>query len=225
MRALVTDGGTGVNVSRFFKTDAARSPDNGAVTMNEQTTKQHLSSAAATTTTMLGTISSTDWSAATPCRDWDLGTLAQHVVGTTTGMITIGRREPLDPQNLWSGPEVDPSNWTGVLAGNIEELARAWGDETAWKGTVQVGGETPAAVIGDMAYAEILLHGWDIAGATGTTLEVSPEVGTALLRTVAETAELGRQMGAYGDPVTVDADASDFDQALGLAGRDPSWRR
>ena len=195
------------------------------MTVNDQTTKQQLNAAAAATTTMLRTIPSTNWSAPTPCLDWDLGTLAQHVVGTTTGMITIGRREPLDPKNPWGGPTVDQSNWADVLAGNIEELAQAWSEEEAWEGTVHVGQETPSAVIGDMAYAEILLHGWDIARATGATLEVSPEIGAALLRTVGETAELGRQMGAYGDPVAVDADASDFDTALGLAGRNPSWRR
>ena len=76
-----------------------------------------------------------------------------------------------------------------------------------------------------MAYAEILLHGSDIARATGTSLEVSDEGAAALRRTVAETAELGRQMGAYGDPVAVDPDATDFETALGSAGRDPAWAR
>ena len=156
---------------------------------------------AVTTTSMLRALPETDWSTPTPCSDCDLGTLAQHVVGTTAGMIKVGRRDPFDPENLWSGPRVDQGDWAEVLAGNLEALAAAWSEDDAWRGTVQVGGEMPAATIGDMAYAEILLHGWDIAQACGAQLSVSPPVAAALRRTVSETAELGRRMHAYADPV------------------------
>ena len=73
----------------------------------------------------------------------------------------------MDPENLWSGPRVDRRDWAEVLAGNLEELVAAWSEDEAWRGTVQVGDEMPAATLGDMAYAEILLHGWDIARACG----------------------------------------------------------
>jgi len=41
---------------------------------------------------------------------------------------------------------------------------------------------------------------------------------------VSETAEMGRQMGVYGAEVPVPSEATAFDRALGLAGRNPSWR-
>ena len=49
-----------------------------------------------------------------------------------------------------------------------------------------------------MAYAETLLHGWDIARTLGAELLVSPAMAAVLLAGVEETAELGRQMEAYG---------------------------
>lgn len=40
---------------------------------------------------------------------------------------------------------------------------------------------------------------------------------------MAETGEQGRQMGIFGAPVPVAADAPALDRALGLSGRDPGW--
>lgn len=71
---------------------------------------------------------------------------------------------------------------------------------------------------------ELLFHGWDLAVATGQHLQVDPEAAASALRVVAETADMGRQMGAYRAEVPVPADATAFDRALGLAGRDPNWR-
>jgi uncharacterized protein (TIGR03086 family) len=210
-------------VSRFFKTSVGALVHTGPVTIDDQTTEAHLPEAAATVAALARSLPATDWSAPTPCSDWDFGTLAQHAVGTTTGMSRIGRRDRFDPENLWTGQTVSAADWAQVFAANVEQVAAAWGNAESWRGTVEVGMEMPAATLGDMAYAEILLHGWDLARAAGRDLTISADAAAALHRTIAETAELGRQMGAYGEPVPVSADAPDLQQALGLAGRDPRW--
>jgi uncharacterized protein (TIGR03086 family) len=191
-------------------------------TRTDQTSQAHLSAAAAAVRAMLRDADAGQFSAPTPCRDWDLGALTQHFVGTTTGLAKVGRREELgtDP---WAGPRVAAEDWRPVLARNLERLAEAWSADAAWAGTVTVGREMPAKVLGDMAYAETLLHGWDIARALGAELVVSPEMAAVLLAGVEETAELGRQMEAYGPAVAVPEGADDFQRALGVAGRDPHW--
>ena len=73
-----------------------------------------------------------------------------------------------------------------------------------------------------MALIEVLLHGWDVARATDQQVDVSDALGAELLPCVAETADLGRQVGAYGTKVPVADNASDFAKALGLAGRSPN---
>jgi hypothetical protein len=64
--------------------------------------------------------------------------------------------------------------------------------------------------------------GWDVARAKARQAYVSDALGVELLRCVAETADLGRQVGAYGAKVPVADNASDFAKALGLAGRNPN---
>ncbi|MFP5284048.1 MAG: TIGR03086 family metal-binding protein [Actinomycetes bacterium] len=162
----------------------------------------------------------------TPCTDFDLGTLVTHFAGTTSGMVRAARREALDPRNPWGAPPgLTEGDWASDLADNVEEVGQAWSDPEAWTGSVDLAGSSmPASMCGGMAFVEILLHGWDLAAASGQQLQLDPGVGEELRRVIAETAEHGRQMHAYGPEVPVPASADDFDHALGLAGRDPGWQ-
>lgn len=166
-----------------------------------------------------------DLSGVTPCADWDLETLVNHALGTTQAMARLGRREPLDPDDPWgSKTKATAGNWRAELAERFRAVAAGWSEPAAWEGTLDLGGgNQPAADLGDMAFVEIMLHGWDIARATGQELDVPDPVAAALLQAIAATAELGRRMHAYGDEVEVAEDAGDFEHALGLAGRDPAW--
>ena len=168
---------------------------------------------------------SDDLSVPTPCTDFDLKTLVNHFVGTTAALTRVGLRTPLDADDPYgSGQDPSKGDWPTQLSSNVEGLARAWSDPQAWEGAVDMGGmEMPATMVGEMAMAEILLHGWDLARATGQQLTIPDDAALELRRSIEETAELGRKMGAYGDEVRVAHDATEFDRALGASGRDPSW--
>jgi uncharacterized protein (TIGR03086 family) len=158
---------------------------------------------------------------ATPCREWTMSDLTRHVLGTTAGLARLGRREPLDADDPWGAPTSDRT-WADQLSSQLDDLAAAWSEPTAWDGEVDMGGQAmPAPALGDMVLAEVLLHGWDLARASGQRLAVPDQVAHALRRGIDATADLGRRMGAYGDAVEIDADASDLDRALAAAGRDP----
>ena len=54
------------------------------------------------------------------------------------------------------------------LSGRLAQLASAWQDETAWAGMTRAGGvDLPAEVAGRVAINEVVVHGWDLAAATG----------------------------------------------------------
>lgn len=166
-----------------------------------------------------------DLNSPTPCHGFDLRALVNHVTGTTGALARVGRREPLDPDDPYGAQQDHTTgDWQARLTSNLHELTRAWADPEAWQGTVDMGGHAmPATMIGEMALAEVALHGWDLAKASGQPLTVEPETAAELLRGVQETAELGRQMGAYGPAVAIASDADDFDRALAASGRDPDW--
>ena len=83
----------------------------------------------------------------------------------------------------------------------------------------------PKQGVGDMAYVEVMLHGWDLARATGQDLRSSTTTRCAQAREAIWTrsASMGRKQGAFGDLVEVGDDASDWERVLAEGGRDPGW--
>jgi uncharacterized protein (TIGR03086 family) len=196
--------------------------------------RELMSEAAAAVTTAVHRAGDADLDGQTPCTEFALRDLVDHYLGTTTmlaqvapGAATAGDGAPDRPTGPEAGNAADEDRpWPDRVGASLDRLARIWSEPSAWEGTVSMGSnELPATMIGDMVFAEILLHGWDVTRAAGVDLSVSPAVAAELRRGVEETAELGRQGKAYGEAVELPEGASDFDRALAASGRDPAWRR
>ena len=163
--------------------------------------------------------------APTPCEGFDLRALVEHFVGTSTAMARLGLGEPLDPEDPWGGGAgTADGDWAATLRENLDGIGRGWSRAEAWEGEAEVGGSSmPRAMLGQMALIEVAAHGWDLARSLGRELRLDPRAAEAVEAAVAATADLGRQMGAYGPEVDVGEDAGPFGRALGGAGRDPGW--
>jgi uncharacterized protein (TIGR03086 family) len=74
-----------------------------------------------------------------------------------------------------------------------------------------------------VALNELVVHGWDLAVATGQPYRADAESVPACLGFVAPMARPEGTPGLFGPPVPVPADAPDLDRLLGLSGRDPAW--
>jgi uncharacterized protein (TIGR03086 family) len=192
--------------------------------MNENTTHTLMPKAGATVAAAVRGGAGADLAGQTPCNDWDLRTLLRHFVGTSGAFVRAGRTKALDPDDPWgSNATLDEQNWADQLAGQVEAMGLAWNRPEAWTGSIQ-GAQMPAPAIGELGLIELMLHGWDVARATGQSLRVSEEIGAELLRCLEPTLDQGREFDVYGPEVTVAPDAPSFVHALGLSGRDPDWR-
>jgi uncharacterized protein (TIGR03086 family) len=87
-----------------------------------------------------------------------------------------------------------------------------------------MGNAMKAADVGAMLIMETVLHGWDIAKATGQDYHADAKLADALLATVTAQADMFRQYQGFAAVVPVPDDAPAFDRALSLAGRDPNWK-
>ena len=120
-----------------------------------------------------------------------------------------------------------PADWRTLLDARLHELAAAWQDDAAWDGMTKAGGvDLPGAIGGLVALDEVLLHGWDLARATGQPYVPSDAEAEAVLPIVTpsdDDPEGHGRAGLFGPVVEVPEGAPAFDRVLGLAGRDPGW--
>ncbi|MFF9781417.1 MULTISPECIES: TIGR03086 family metal-binding protein [Streptomyces] len=163
--------------------------------------------------------------APTPCEAYAVRHLLGHLVGLAAAFQEAARKNlgpmtSVDPSA--TEPDVEPG-WRTELDRNLQGMAEAWHAPEAWEGETQAGGVAlPAAIAGRIALNELVLHGWDLARATGQ--EYAPDtaslgVSYALLTQFAESPE----RGPFGPPVEVAADAPFLDRVVALSGRRPDW--
>ena len=167
--------------------------------------------------------------AATPCPDYDVRAVIDHLAWAAVLSQRSATRTPFehDWSSLTPAPFLDGlpvEQWAAAVPAELETAADAWADPAAWEGETLMGSAPmPAAVVGPMMLTEFVLHGWDLARAIGFRYDVPAELGEATLAAVQPLAQMGRDGGWYGPEVPVPADAAAFDRALGLTGRNPDW--
>jgi uncharacterized protein (TIGR03086 family) len=166
--------------------------------------------------------------APTPCREMSVGDLLDHIDRLSMAFTAAARKASLPGGS--QGPSVDASHlgphWRTRIPERLTELGAAWRDESAWAGMTQAGGQDlPAELAGVIALDEVVIHGWDLAVATGQGFNGPPELLEAAYGFVEPTAAQNPEgtPGLFGPPVPVREDAPLFERLLGLTGRDPAW--
>lgn len=166
---------------------------------------------------------------ATPCEGTSLGALISHVGGLTVVFTAAAAKDlgPMTSQPPAVGSEELDAGWRTDIPDRLVALARAWQDPGAWVGMTQAGGvDLPGEIAGSVALNEVVLHGWDVARASGQSYQCAPETLAAALEFTSAAYPADRveqRAGLFGPAVGVPPDAPLLDRLVGLTGRDPSW--
>ncbi|MFI5711778.1 TIGR03086 family metal-binding protein [Kribbella sp. NPDC051620] len=162
------------------------------------------------------------WGAPTPCEDWDVRELVNHVVGEERWTVPLMAGRTISEV----GDSLDGDLLGDDPAAAADQAARAAQDALAEgiprAATVQLSyGEESAAEYAYQLAADHLVHGWDLAVAIGGTAQLDPEVVEAVSSWFKDREELYRGGGAIGP--RVDGFSSATDSLIGAFGRDPAW--
>ncbi|MFC7340127.1 TIGR03086 family metal-binding protein [Saccharopolyspora griseoalba] len=176
---------------------------------------------------LLPGIGEDDLRSPTPCRDYSVATLLDHVHGLAAAFAAAAVKDlettaqPPDPraENL-------PWDWRSSIPHRLTELAEAWRDDEPWTGVTQAGGvPLPGELAGLVALNEITVHGWDLAAATGQRFDPDAASVAACLEFASSFAsEEPDPDSPFGAAVPVPPTAPPLDRLLGLTGRDPAWK-
>jgi uncharacterized protein (TIGR03086 family) len=167
--------------------------------------------------------------APTPCPAYTLGDLVEHVGGAASAFTGAAVKDLGDATS--QGPSGDASrlsdDWRTRIPRDLAALADAWRDPDAWIGMTKAGGvDLPGEVAGLVALDEIVVHGWDVARATGQPYDCDTPSLEAVNAFVSQFSEPGQEearAGLFGPVVEVPDDAPLLDRVIGLTGRDPAW--
>lgn len=153
-------------------------------------------------TTLLGSVTAADLDKPTPCSEWTVADLSDHVVNSVAGMAVMAR-----------GGQPDWGN-----AAHHDDLASALGREgRALTDALAAGnGEFPEG----MAAAELAVHAYDLAAALGRpTGELDPEVAEAGHAFMTSSLTDDKRGDAFGPAQPAPTGADAYQRLAAFAGR------
>ncbi len=154
------------------------------------------------------------WSSRTPCEDWTARQLVGHLVDVH------GRFQGLVGRELVDHPSVDddPAGaWAAVrdqMQGDLEDPERAAEEYDGGLGRSSF----ERSVDGFVGF-DLVVHGWDLARATGQDDTIDPGEVERLQGMVDGMGDMMRSNGVIKEPVEPGPDASAQDRLLGALGR------
>jgi uncharacterized protein (TIGR03086 family) len=160
----------------------------------------------------------------TPCTEWDVRTLLNHLILWTSYSLEVRANGGSVGQELIDRDFAADPGFAADYRAQLDRALTAWSDPATWNRSLDVmGSPMPSADVAALNIAEMVLHGWDLAAATGQAYTVSEPAAAAAMRAVEANAELFRQYKGFAEPVEVPPTASPLDRLLALSGRDPAW--
>jgi uncharacterized protein (TIGR03086 family) len=168
--------------------------------------------------------------ARTPCSEYSVGDLLDHLAGVTVAFGGAARKAEGESSTMapWGNSlHLDP-NWRTTIPRRLREMADAWREPHAWTGITRVGGlEQPGEIAGIVTLGELVVHGWDLARGVGLPFEPDEQTLVPLYELVHQTfgpeADPAARGQAFKTAIPVGSEAPVLDQTLGLLGRDPAW--
>ncbi len=147
----------------------------------------------------------------TPCSEYDVGQLADHLIGSVSSLGGT------------SGTEVtraDSGDVESRVAFVAQQALEGW-RRRELDGTVPPGeNEIPATRAASILSLEFLIHAWDFAVATGQQVQVSDDVTAYVLELAEEViSPQTRNGGAFAAAVDVGPDANILDRLIAYSGR------
>lgn len=178
--------------------------------------------ATVSTRARLATLSMADLDRPSACTGWDLRTLLSHLVGGNTRFAQALRGEPAD----WPTRDAEPvASPLAEFDASAAEMASAVADIDDPRRAVRLpAGDPPAAFAVGVHAADMLIHGWDVAIATGQDPTLDPELCLAATAVIDKYPPsfwgTGRFFAPRIDTISTDPQV----RLLAYSGRDPNLR-
>lgn len=159
-----------------------------------------------------------DWDAPTPVAQWRARDVVTHLTTWFPAFLAVGGVE------LPAGDPADPVGSWARQATLVQELL----DDPERAGAPfehpRVPPQSLAETVDGFYSADVFMHTWDLARASGADDALDEATCEQLLTGMESMADLIRASGEFGVQQPVEADAPVQDRLIAFIGRDPHWR-
>jgi uncharacterized protein (TIGR03086 family) len=161
------------------------------------------------------------WSAPTPCTEWDLRALVNHVAGEYLWVPEmLAGRTVADVGSRLDGDLLGDNPVQALITAQQRAVA-AVEEPDALSRTVHLSfGDTPAVEYAQQMMIDSVIHSWDVARALGGDEALDPELVEVAYAELQNIAEDWRAAGVFG-PMTAASGDSTQAKLLALSGRQP----
>src|SRR6266542_3433480 len=161
----------------------------------------------------------------TPCAQWDVRALLNHVVGTLVVFAdALENRTPAAPPDplAHGAPDLVGRRPLAAYQEAAERALKASRREGALDTTYPSAfGDMPGGALFGFTTMDVLVHGWDIARATDQQVALDPELAEAVLGFARQAIMPAMRGTSIGPEIDVAADAPVGDRLLAFVGRRP----
>jgi uncharacterized protein (TIGR03086 family) len=183
-----------------------------------------MAAASESTQQIVDRITAGDLDRPTPCAEWNVGQLLNHLIGT----LDLGRALLEDaPPTVMIVPGGLPED--DLLGGDaskayqigVEALLGAARPDTLARMHTTPLGALPGQVLGGFTTLDIAVHGWDLATATGTNADLDDALAEEILSFARQALTDDMRAPQIGPEVAVPPSASVTDRLVAFLGRVP----
>jgi len=179
----------------------------------------------ASTATIVKTVRHDQAGAPTPCTEWDVRDLLNHVIGTLWLSEALfsdrAPRYPMAPGGLPGANlagEDPPAAYAEASAAAL--TAASTGDTLTRVHTTPLG-DMPGPALAGFTTLDILVHGWDLAKATGQPAALDDTLAAHVLAFAEQALTPGSRAPGIGPALPVAVNASLTDRLVAFLGRQP----
>lgn len=158
----------------------------------------------------------------TPDEGWDVRALLNHIVSGNLWAVELTAGQTIDEVGDRLDGDMLGDDPLGAYDASAQAAAAAFEVAGALDAQCAVSyGPVPGSVYAGHRFIDVLIHGWDLAIATGQDATLDSALVAACLAVVEPQAGLMQASGSYGSHVDAPADADPQTRLLALLGRRP----
>jgi uncharacterized protein (TIGR03086 family) len=173
----------------------------------------------------IANVRSEQWSDRSPCTEWTIRDVVNHITGENLWAAEIFAGKTIDEVGDRLNGDLVGNDPSGAYVRSVPLASSAALAPGAMEATCHLSfGDFPGAEYASQLFLDTLIHGWDVAIASGQDATLDTDLVQACLPIARRITDEWRSTGMFGEDLAAGQTVSPQAELLGLLGRREDWK-